>query len=139
MARGRRRTKLDTRIEEMIAPFAAAAERLDEIPGIGPVAAAIIIAEIGTGMTRFPTAGHLASWAKFAPGVKESAGKKKGKGSAGHGNSYLGRILGEAAVAASKTDSFPASATGGSPAAARQESHRHRRQVHPRDHLASAV
>jgi hypothetical protein len=38
--------------------------------------------------------------------VKESAGKKKGKGSTGHGNSYLGRILGEAAVAASKTDSF---------------------------------
>jgi transposase len=98
--------ELDARIEEMIAPFAAAAERLDEIPGIGPVAAAIIIAEIGIDMTRFPTAGHLASWAKFAPGVKESAGKKKGKGSTGHGNSYLGRILGEAAVAASKTDSF---------------------------------
>ena len=58
---------LEARIEEMIAPFAAAAERLDEIPGIGPVAAAIIIAEIGTGMTRFPTPGHLASWAKFAP------------------------------------------------------------------------
>jgi transposase len=90
----------------MIAPFTAAAERLDEIPGIGPVAAAIIIAEIGIDMTRFPTPGHLASWAKFAPGVKESAGKKKGKGSTGHGNSYLGRILGEAAVAASKTDSF---------------------------------
>jgi hypothetical protein len=48
-------------------PFAAAAARLDEIPGIGPVAAAIIIAEAGTGMTRFPTPGHLASWAKFAP------------------------------------------------------------------------
>ncbi len=98
--------ELDARIEEMIAPFTAAAERLDEIPGIGPVAAAIIIAEIGIDMTRFPTPGHLASWAKFAPGVKESAGKKKGKGSTGHGNSYLGRILGEAAVAASKTDSF---------------------------------
>jgi transposase len=98
--------ELDARIEEMIAPFAAAAERLDEIPGIGPVAAAVIIAEIGIDMTRFPSPGHLASWAKFAPGVKESAGKKKGKGSTGHGNSYLGRILGEAAVAASKTDSF---------------------------------
>ena len=98
--------ELDARIEEMIAPFAAAAERLDEIPGIGPIAAAIIIAEIGLDMTRFPTPAHLASWAKFAPGVKESAGKKKGKGSTGHGNSYLGRILGEAAVAASKTDSF---------------------------------
>lgn len=69
--------ELDTRIEEMIIPFAAAAERLDEIPGIGRIAAAIIIAEIGTDMTRFPTAAHLASWAKFTPGVKESAGKKK--------------------------------------------------------------
>jgi transposase len=98
--------ELDARIGEMIAPFTAAAERLDEIPGIGPVAAAIIIAEIGTGMTRFPTAAHLASWAKFAPGVKEPAGKKKGRGSTGHGNTYLARILGEAAVAASKTGSF---------------------------------
>ncbi len=53
--------ELDARIVEMIVPFAVAADRLDEIPGIGPVAAAIIIAEIGTDMTRFPTAGHLAS------------------------------------------------------------------------------
>ena len=75
-------------------------------PASARIAAAIIIAEIGLDMSRFPTAGHLASWAKFAPGVKESAGKKKGRGSTGHGNSYLARILGEAAVAASKTDSF---------------------------------
>jgi transposase len=45
-------------------------------------------------MNRFPTANHLASWAKFAPGVKESAGKKKGRGTTGHGNAYLARILG---------------------------------------------
>ena len=57
-------------------------------------------------MTRFPTAGHLASWAKFAPGVKESAGKKKGSGSTGHGNRYLARVLGEAAVGAARTDTF---------------------------------
>jgi transposase len=98
--------ELDTKIEELIAPFLAAAERLDEIPGIGRIAAAIIISEVGLDMSRFPTAGHLASWAKFTPGVKESAGKKKGKGSTGHGNHYLARLLGEAAVAASKTDSF---------------------------------
>jgi transposase len=98
--------ELDAKIEAMIAPFAAAAQRLDEIPGIGAVAAAIIIAEIGTDMSRFPTPGHLASWAKFAPGVKESAGKKKGKGSTGHGNSYLARVLGEAAVGAARTDTF---------------------------------
>jgi transposase len=98
--------QLDARIEEMIAPFTQAAARLDEIPGIGPVAAAVIIAEIGTDMTRFPAPGHLASWAKFAPGVKESAGKKKGRGSTGHGNRYLARVLGEAAVGAARTDTF---------------------------------
>jgi transposase len=98
--------ELDAKIEEMTAPFAQAVARLDEIPGIGRIAAAIIVAEIGLDMTRFPTAAHLASWAKFAPGVKESAGKKKGKGTTGHGNAYLARILGEAAVGAAKTDSF---------------------------------
>jgi transposase len=98
--------ELDQRIEELIAPFADAAGRLDEITGIGPVAAAVIIAEIGTDMSRFPTPGHLVSWAKFAPGVKESAGKKKGNASTGHGNRYLARILGEAAVSAARTDTF---------------------------------
>jgi transposase len=98
--------ELDAAIEEMTAPFASAVARLDEIPGIGSIAAAIIIAEVGLDMTRFPTAAHLASWAKFAPGVKESAGKKKGKGTTGHGDAYLARVLGEAAVGASKTDSF---------------------------------
>jgi transposase len=57
-------------------------------------------------MSRFPTAGHLVSWARFAPGVKESAGKRKGKGSTGHGNRYLARVLGETAVAAGKTNTF---------------------------------
>jgi transposase len=97
---------LDTQIEAVLAPFAAQAERLDEIPGIGPVAAAVIIAEIGVDMTRFPTAGHLCSWAKFSPGIKASAGKNKGNGSTGHGNPYLARALGEAAVAARRTDTF---------------------------------
>ena len=88
------------------APFAAAAERLDEIPGIGRVAAAIILAEIGADMSRFPTAGHLCSWAKFSPGINTSAGKTKGNGSTGHGNRYLARALGEATVVAGKTDTF---------------------------------
>jgi Transposase IS116/IS110/IS902 family len=61
---------LDAQIEAHLAPFDQAVDRLDEIPGIGPVAAAIIIiAEIGVDMTRFPTAGHLCSWAKFSPGT----------------------------------------------------------------------
>jgi transposase len=68
-------------------------------------------------MTRFPTAAHLASWAKFAPAVKESAGKKKGRGSTGHGNSYLARILGNCATAAGKTTPSSVNATAASPAA----------------------
>ncbi|MET3203745.1 IS110 family transposase [Arthrobacter sp. UYEF13] len=97
---------VDEQIEAQLAPFAVAAERLDEIPGIGPVAAAIILAEIGVDMSRFPTAGHLCSWAKFSPGINSSAGKTKGSGSTGHGNRYLARILGEAAVGAGRTDTF---------------------------------
>ena len=98
--------ELDAAIEEIIAPFAPVVEKLDEIPGVGTTAARVIIAEVGMDMSRFPTAAHLASWARFAPGVKESAGKKKGKGTTGHGNRYLARILGEAAVSAGKTDTF---------------------------------
>jgi len=94
------------RTEQELAPFASAVARLDEIPGIGATAAAVIIAEIGVDMTRFPTAAHLSSWAKFAPGVKESAGRKKGNGATGHGNRYLARILGDAAVTAGRTDTF---------------------------------
>jgi transposase len=97
---------LDARIEEQIAPFTAAVRKLDEVPGISLAAAHAIIAEIGLDMARFPTAGHLVSWAKYAPGVKESAGKKKGKNSTGHGNSYLARILGNAAAATARTDTF---------------------------------
>jgi transposase len=97
---------LDAQIEAQLAPFASAAARLDDIPGVGPVAAAIILAEIGLDMSRFPTAGHLCSWAKFSPGMNSSAGKSKGNGSSGHGNRYLARALGEAAVVAARTDSF---------------------------------
>lgn len=97
---------LNTQIEAQIAPFADAVARLDEIPGVGATAAAVIIAEVGVDMTRFPTPAHLSSWARFAPGVKESAGRKKGTGSTGHGDRYLARALGEAAVSASKTNTF---------------------------------
>ncbi len=99
-------TELDAAIEEMITPFVHPVERLDEIPGLGAIGASAAIAESGLDMPRFPTPAHLASWARFAPGVKESAGKKKGRGSTGPGNRYLARVLGEAAVAAGRTDTF---------------------------------
>jgi transposase len=97
---------LEAKIDQEIAPFQAAVDQLDEITGVGRTAAQVVIAEIGTDMGRFPTAGHLVSWARFAPGVKQSAGKQKGKATTGHGNPYLARVLGEAAVAAGKTDTF---------------------------------
>jgi len=98
--------ELEAKIEAEIAPFARAVDRLDEITGVGQTAAQVIIAEIGLDMGRFPTPGHLASWARFAPGVKQSAGKTKGKNATGHGNPYLARVLGEAAVVAGRTDTF---------------------------------
>jgi transposase len=72
--------ELDAAIAEMIAPFASAVERLDEIPGVGTTAARVIIAEIGMDMSRFPTAAHLASWARFAPGGEGVRGQAQGHG-----------------------------------------------------------
>src|SRR5262249_31030191 len=69
--------RLGVRIEEVIAPFAEAAERLTTIPGVEQRAAEVIVAEIGTNMDQFPTAEHLASWAGMCPGNNESAGKRK--------------------------------------------------------------
>jgi len=97
---------VEAKIDEQIAPFQAAVDRLDEITGVGRAAAQVLIAEVGTDMGRFPTPGQLVSWARFAPGVKESAGKQKGKASTGRGNPYLARVLGEAAAAAGRTDTF---------------------------------
>jgi transposase len=97
---------VQARIDAQIGELAPAVARLDAIPGIGPVAAQMILAEIGTDMTRFPTPAHLASWARFAPGVNESAGRPTGKAASGKGNRYLARVLGEAAVSAARTDTF---------------------------------
>jgi transposase len=97
---------VEARIEEQITPFADTVQRLDEITGIGRTAAQVIIAEIGLDMTRFPTPNHLTSWARYAPTVKESAGRQKGSSSTGRGNPYLARVLGEAAIGASRTNTF---------------------------------
>jgi transposase len=97
---------VQARIEGQLGELAGAVARLDAIPGVGPVAAQMILAEIGTDMGRFPTPAHLTSWARFAPGVNESAGRSKGRAGTGHGNRYLARVLGEAAVGVARTDTF---------------------------------
>jgi Transposase IS116/IS110/IS902 family len=58
---------LDARIADVVTPHLEVIDRLDEIPGVGSRSAEELIAEIGLDMTVFPTAAHLASWAKFAP------------------------------------------------------------------------
>ena len=79
--------------------------RLDEIPGISLAGAQGILAEIGLDMTRFLTAGHLVSWAKLSPRTIQSGASNR-SGKTGKGNPYLKGILGEAAAAAARTDTF---------------------------------
>jgi transposase len=87
------------------APVLPAVDRLDEVTGIGREGAQAVIAEIGLAMSVFPTAGHLVSWAKFSPRTVQS-GTRSRAGHTGKGNPYLRGILGEAAAAAAKTDTF---------------------------------
>lgn len=94
--------QLDREVAARLDPFQEALERLDEIPGVGQRCAQDILAEVGTDMSRFPTAGHLASWARVCPGIYESAGKRKST-STGHGNKWLRATLTEAAQAAGRT------------------------------------
>ncbi len=84
----------------------AALTLADSIPGIGLRLAQDILAETGIDMSRFPTAGHFASWAKLCPGHNESAGKRR-SAAIGHGNRHLRAKLVQAAWAAVKVkDSY---------------------------------
>jgi len=96
---------LDDRIEQVMSPFALHLALLRTIPGIGDRAAQILISEIGTDMSRFPTAAHLASWAGLCPGNNESAGRHK-SGRTRKGNGEVRDILTECAWAAGKTGSY---------------------------------
>ena len=96
--------QLDAQVEQMMIPFAHHRDLLVTIPGIGPVAAAAILAEIGTSPGEFFASGaHLASWAGLCPGNHESAGKRK-HGTPRKGNQHLKSLLVEAAWAAVRTN-----------------------------------
>jgi transposase len=88
-------------IATRLRPFEAQLVILDSIPGIGRWSAEVILAEIGPDMSRFPTAGHLASWAGMCPGHDESAGKRR-SGRTRKGSPWLRVTLTEAAYAAGR-------------------------------------
>ncbi|HMD23540.1 MAG TPA: IS110 family transposase [Streptosporangiaceae bacterium] len=99
-------TVLDERIAAMREPYERQVAQLDAIPGFGVTTAQDLIAEIGVDMSVFPTAGHLASWARQTPRVAESAGKRKGRNATGRGNPRIGAALGEASVSVGRTQTF---------------------------------
>lgn len=94
--------ELSERIVELQSPHEAAVQLLVGIPGVSYRTAQVILAEIGTDMSRFPTAGHLASWAGMCPGNNESAGKHH-SGRTRHGSQWLRSALIEAAKAAGRS------------------------------------
>ena len=70
-------TDVEARIREALVPFRAAVSLLVTMPGFSETAAAVIVAEIGDDMSKFPSAGHLLSWAGLCPRFDESAGKRR--------------------------------------------------------------
>jgi len=94
--------RVDQEVRKRMCSYGDALNRLDEIPGMGRRSAEEILAEIGADVSRFPSAAHLASWAKVCPGSYESAGKRK-SGKIGHGNAWLRSSLVEVAQAAGHT------------------------------------
>jgi len=93
---------LDAHLEQAMAPWAHEIDLLTTIPGVGRLVAWTFIAETGGDMSRFPSPAHLASWAGVAPGMHESAGRRRPVG-ARPGNRFLTAMLVEAAQSASRT------------------------------------
>jgi transposase len=87
------------------APVLNAVARLAQIPGISPGLARVIIAEIGLDMSRFPTAGHLVSWAGLCPTARQSGARTRA-GKKGQGDTWLRGSLGQAATGAARTATF---------------------------------
>ncbi len=98
--------QVTARVEEATEPFLPQLTRLESIPGVSRRVAEVIVAETGADMSRFPSAGHLASWAGVCPGNNESGGRRKSTATR-HGNKWLGGALGTAAMAAARTKDTP--------------------------------
>jgi transposase len=92
--------RITAELDERLAPFAPMLANLDTIPGVNRTTAVSILAETGGDMTRFPTAGHLCSWAGMCPGHDESAGKRR-SGKTRKANRYLRAALIQGALGAS--------------------------------------
>lgn len=95
--------RLSDAIEQQIRPFWPAVELLRTIPGVQQRTAELLIAEIGTDMSVFPTAAHLASWGAQCPGNDQSAGKRR-SGKTRKGSKWLNGALKDAAMAATRTN-----------------------------------
>jgi transposase len=94
--------KLSEVIEQLLAPYEEQLAQAESMPGWGRRSAQDTLAETGADMTKFPTGGHLASWAGRTP-LDAQSGKRTGRARHKKGNKYLGAITGETAVAAGKT------------------------------------
>jgi transposase len=89
-------------VEQLLAPWEEQLQQAESMPGWGRRTAQDALAETGPDMTRFPTPGHLASWAGRTP-LDRQSGKRKGTSRHKKGNRYLGAVTGETAIAASRT------------------------------------
>jgi len=94
--------EIDDEVAALTEPFCRAVELLDTIPGVDVKTAEVLVAEIGSDMSRFPTAAHLVSWAGLAPRNDESAGKRRST-RVGKGGQWLKATLVQAAWAATRT------------------------------------
>ena len=98
--------RLSDAIEEQLGPFAPGVQLAATMTGVAERTAQVMVAEIGTDISRFPTPGHLASWAGRCPGNDQSAGKRR-SGHTRKGSKWLRIALEEAALAATRTkDSY---------------------------------
>ena len=97
--------RVDAEIAARLAPLAEAVAHLDSVTGIGRQTAEVILAEVGADMGRFPSPGHLASWAGLCPGQHQSAGKQR-SGRTRKGSPWLRTALVEAARSAGRTQTY---------------------------------